>query len=88
MGTAEGSTILRTWVRGASLSTRLTFCRSGSMVATPTVVLMRVGQERLHRLTVKAEMTKLLAKRIRAHIEGTDHHGHQQRKPGQGRDGF
>jgi nitrate/nitrite transport system permease protein len=46
-----------------SFSTRLTFCRSGSILATPTMVLSRVGH-RLHRLTVKAEMTNMLIPRI------------------------
>jgi ABC-type nitrate/sulfonate/bicarbonate transport system permease component len=60
IGIADGSTILRTCVSGSSFSTRLTFFKSGSMFATPTVVFSSVGH-RLHRVTVNAELMNDLA---------------------------
>ncbi|MNQ72156.1 hypothetical protein D3C85_868530 [compost metagenome] len=60
MGRAPGSTMRRTWVTKESRSTRLTLCRSLSSPATPTAVLIRVGQ-REQRVTVSAEVRKDLA---------------------------
>src|SRR5690606_32886092 len=57
MGMAEGSTIIWIWRMAGSPITRLTLMRSLSTPATPTVVLMTVGQ-RQHRATVIAEVTK------------------------------
>ena len=55
IGTEEGKTTLRTWVQNDSRSTRETFSRSGLTAATPTLVLINVGQ-RLHRVTVIMEV--------------------------------
>ena len=53
-GSAEGSTSLRTLVSGDRRSTLPTFSRSGSIEATPKVVLISAGHSE-HRVTVTAE---------------------------------
>src|SRR5690606_28285732 len=61
IGIAEGNTILRTWVNQLRRSTRLTFTRSLLTPATPTAVLIMVGQSE-QRVTVNMEITKDLEK--------------------------
>src|SRR3546814_18351940 len=60
-GSADGRTSLASLAVQPSRSTRPTFRRSRSIDATPTAVLISVGHSE-HSMTVKAEMTKLLAK--------------------------
>src|SRR5262249_27499795 len=55
-GSADGSTILNTFVNQPSCSTRPTFIRSLSMLATPSAVLINAGQSE-HSVTVMAEFT-------------------------------
>src|SRR5690554_1308757 len=57
IGTAAGSTILRTWANQLRRSTLLTLLRSGLTEATPTAVLITVGHIQ-HRATVISEVTK------------------------------
>src|SRR3546814_21201571 len=60
-GSADGRTSLASLAVQPSRSTRPTYRRSRSIDATPTAVLISVGHSE-HSMTVKAEMTKLLAK--------------------------
>ena len=57
IGSADGSTILRTWLRALSRSTRDTLVRSWLTEVTPTAVFMSVGH-RQHRETVNMEVRK------------------------------
>src|SRR3546814_14921950 len=60
-GSADGRTSLASLAVQPCRSTRPTFRRSRSIDATPTAVLISVGHSE-HNMTVKDEMTKLLAK--------------------------
>src|SRR5690554_62999 len=55
MGMDDGRTTFLTWVQNDSCRTRETFSKSGFTAATPTPVLIRVGQ-RLQRVTVIIEV--------------------------------